>query len=74
MVVPACRKHSAAATARLASQEPNEVAEVIWTTATDGTDRQRCISGDDAETTLSCRYEEDAGILRRAVSGRWILP
>jgi NAD(P)-dependent dehydrogenase (short-subunit alcohol dehydrogenase family) len=40
-------------------QEPEEVAEVIWAAATDGTDRMRYVSGDGAATLLSQRYSAE---------------
>lgn len=39
-----------------AHQEPEEVAEVIWSAATDGTDQLRYISGDGAVELLGGRY------------------
>ena len=41
------------------SQEPAEVAEVIWTAATDGTDRMRYVSGEGAQALLDQRYSAD---------------
>ena len=38
------------------SQAPEEVAEVIWTAATDGTDRVRYVSGEGAQALLDQRY------------------
>lgn len=38
------------------NQEPEEVAEVIWTAATDDSDQLRYISGAGAKATLSARY------------------
>lgn len=42
-----------------AYQEPEEVAEVIWTAATDDSDQLRYISGVGAKATLSARYSID---------------
>ncbi len=46
-------------------QEPEGVAEVIWTAATDGTDQLRYISGDGAVELLGGRYssEQDEGFV-----------
>ena len=41
------------------SQEPAEVAEVVWTAATDGTDRMRYVSGAGAAALLDQRYSAD---------------
>ena len=41
------------------SQEPEEVAEVIWAAATDGTDRLRYVSGEGARTLLDQRYSAE---------------
>jgi NAD(P)-dependent dehydrogenase (short-subunit alcohol dehydrogenase family) len=41
------------------NQEPAEVAEIIWTAATDGSDQLRYISGAGAKATLSARYSID---------------
>ncbi len=41
------------------SQEPEEVAEVIWAAATDGTDRLRYVSGEGAQTLLDQRYSAE---------------
>lgn len=41
------------------SQEPEEVAEVIWAAATDGTNRLRYVSGDGAKQLLAQRYSAD---------------
>lgn len=41
------------------NQEPDEVAEVIWTAATDNSDQLRYISGAGAKATLSARYAID---------------
>jgi hypothetical protein len=41
------------------NQEPEEVAEVIWTAATDDRDQLRYISGMGAKATLSARYSID---------------
>ncbi len=41
------------------NQEPEEVAEVIWTAATDDSDQLRYISGVGAKATLSARYSID---------------
>lgn len=41
------------------NQEPEEVAEVIWEAATDGSDRLRYISGDAAKESLNRRYSYD---------------
>lgn len=40
-------------------QEPEEVAEVIWTAATDDSDRLRYVSGDGAVALLGSRYSID---------------
>ena len=40
-------------------QDPEEVAEVIWTAATDGTDKLRYISGNGAADLLGGRYSVD---------------
>jgi short-subunit dehydrogenase len=40
-------------------QEPDEVAEIIWTAATDGTDQLRYISGDGAAALLAGRYSSE---------------
>ncbi|MCP4941921.1 MAG: SDR family oxidoreductase [Planctomycetaceae bacterium] len=40
-------------------QNPEDVAEIIWTAATDGTDRLRYISGDGAEVLLNERFSND---------------
>ncbi len=47
------------------SQEPEEVAEVIWTAATDDSDQLRYISGKGAKATLGARYsfEQDEGFV-----------
>ena len=41
------------------NQEPNEVAEVIFAAATDGTDQIRYISGDAAAQLLASRYSAE---------------
>lgn len=41
------------------SQAPEEVAEVIWTAATDGSDRMRYVSGEGAERLLGQRYSAE---------------
>lgn len=41
------------------NQEPAEVAEVIWTAATDGSDQLRYVSGAGAQAMLSTRYAFD---------------
>lgn len=41
------------------SQEPEDVAEVIYTAATDGTEQLRYISGDGARTLLATRYSAE---------------
>lgn len=41
------------------NQDAEEVAEVIWTAATDGSDQLRYISGVGAKATLSARYSID---------------
>lgn len=38
------------------SQEPEEVADVIWQAATDGSDQLRYVSGEGAKATLGHRY------------------
>ena len=38
------------------AQEPHEVAEVIWTATTDGTDQLRYVSGEGAQELLDTRY------------------
>ena len=40
-------------------QEPEEVAEVIWAAATDGSDRLRYVSGEGAENLLGQRYSAE---------------
>jgi NAD(P)-dependent dehydrogenase (short-subunit alcohol dehydrogenase family) len=40
-------------------QEPEEVAEVVWTAVTDGTEQLRYISGDGAKELLATRYSPD---------------
>ena len=42
-----------------ANQEPDEVAEVIFTAATDGTSQLRYISGDGAQALLATRYSPE---------------
>ena len=47
------------------SQEPEEVAEVVWTAVTDGTDQLRYVSGEGAKALLAQRYsaEQDEAFL-----------
>ena len=42
-----------------ANQEPEDVAAVIWTAATDNSDQLRYISGEGAKSTLGARYSFD---------------
>ena len=42
-----------------AHQDPAEVAEIIWSAATDGTDQLRYISGDGAVQLLGGRYSTE---------------
>jgi len=41
------------------SQEPEDVAEVVWSAVTDGTDQLRYISGDGAKALLGKRYSAE---------------
>ena len=40
-------------------QDPTDVAEIIWSAATDGTDQLRYISGDGAASLLGGRYSTE---------------
>ena len=52
-------KHLAANLDTSQHQNPEDVAEVIWTAATDGTDRLRYISGEGAKVLLNERFSQD---------------
>ena len=50
---------------------PEQVAEVIFQAATDGTDRLRYVAGADAEYLLGLRRDNDTESYLRTMAGRF---